>query len=128
MKDKQKIQIYVNNIRRHLSKSLKPGIGLRTKSHPVEGPGAIITIFLGENESNIDEFAPSSPTINSALQTIDQHAIGGDLSGVSFSSTNVIMERNRIVLIKGEDDPQRWSDVGSSSDVNIILSSSGVTK
>lgn len=101
---------------------------MKTKIHPVEGPGAVITISLGEGESNTDEFVSSSPTVNSALQTIEQHAIDGDLSATSFRGTNIIMEQNRIILIKGEDDPKQWSDVGSSSDVNIILSSSGVTK
>lgn len=123
MNDSKIIQNYINNLRRHLSPYLRANIGVSSKVFPAEQNGAIIEISLGPSVANEDTFMPIEPTVNEALGKIEQKAFGGNLAGFRFGGTNVIMEDNRIVLIKGEDDPLEWGDNASQSDVNRILPS-----
>jgi hypothetical protein len=128
VKEKDVLQRYINNVRRHLSKSLKPGIGLRAEVFPAEGPGAVVTLYLGADEKNIDTFKATSTSIAAALKNIKQNALAGDLANVNFGGTNLILEGNKVILIKGEDNPKLWTDVGSASDVGRILSTSSSSK
>ena len=121
MNNKQTIQQYINDVRRHLAPHLRPGIGLAFTVFPANTQGAILEIKLGPGITNSDEFRPESNTVNDALAKIHQRAFGGNLSGFKFAGTNGIMDDNRIVLIKGEDDPEQWNDSAADSDVKRIL-------
>ena len=121
MKNKQTIQEYINNFRRRLAPYMRPGIGLACTVFPANSQGAILEFKIGPGISNTDEFRPESETVNEALTEIGQQAFGGNLSGFKFSGTNIIMEVNRIILIKGEDDPSQWNDSAADADVKRIL-------
>ncbi len=120
MKNKKKIQTYVNNFRRRLSPHLKPGIGLSCNVHPAEEGGAILEFFLGTALENDDEYQVTSATVSGALASIPQHAFGGNLKNFKFSGTNVIMEKDRIIFIK-DDSASVWSDDAAEKDVLKIL-------
>jgi len=122
MNNKKLIQQYINNFRRHLAPHLRPSIGLTCKVFPAQESGAILEFSIGSEISNTDEFLPSTQTVSGALSGISQRAFGGNLGGFRFGGTNVVMEDNRIILIKGEDDPKYWSDKAASADVTRILS------
>jgi hypothetical protein len=47
--------------------------------------------------------------ISLALMRLPQHAFGGDLSNVRFGGTNVIREGNKLIIIKGDNSPNAWS-------------------
>ena len=121
MKNKQTIQEYINNFRRRLAAYMRPGIGLACTVFPANSQGAILEFKIGPGISNTDEFRPESETVNEALTAIGQQAFGGNLSGFKFSGTNIIMEVNRIILIKGEDDPSQWNDSAADADIKRIL-------
>lgn len=121
MKDKNTIQSYVNNFRRHLSIHLRPGIGLSCNIHPSKQEGAILEFLIGSNLSNEDLFNSPQESVNVVLKSIPQKMVGGNLDGIKFSGTNISMEQNRIIIIKGEDDPNLWSDKGAKTDVEKIL-------
>ncbi len=121
MKNKQTIQEYINNFRRRLAPYMRPGIGLACTVFPANSQGAILEFKIGPGISNTDEFRPESETVNEALTGIEQRAFGGNLSGFKFGGTNVIMEDNRIILVKGEDDPSQWNDSAADTDVKRIL-------
>ncbi len=121
MKNNQTIQQYINNFRRHLAPHMKPGVGLACTVFPATSEGAILEFKIGPEIVNTDEFRPESKTVNEALANIPQRAFGGNLSGFRFAGTNVVMEDNRIVLIKGEDDPNQWNDSAAGADVKRIL-------
>jgi hypothetical protein len=121
MKDKKTIQRYVNNFRRHLSPFLKPGIGLSSKIHPAIQEGAILEFSLGADVSNEDEYIEPAETVNSALRNVQQRMFGGNLDAIRFGGTNISMEPDRIVLIKGEDSLELWSDDGARTDVQRIV-------
>lgn len=123
MKKKKILQTYINNFRRHLTPNLRPGIGLACKVFPVKKDGAILEFTLGAVE-NDDEYAVVSETVNVALENIQQKMVGGNLSGIKFGGTNISMESERIVLIKGEDDDSLWNDAGAKGDVQRLLQGS----
>ncbi|MDR3631732.1 MAG: hypothetical protein P4L42_15530 [Desulfocapsaceae bacterium] len=121
MEDKKIVQEYVNNFRRHLASHLRPGIGLSCKIFPAKAEGAVLEFTIGPSISNDDCFEIPKDTVNSILQDVPQRLIGGNIGGVKFGGTNVSMEPNRIVLIKGEDDPQLWNDQGARDDIERII-------
>lgn len=120
MKDKKTIQTYVNNFRRRLSPYLKPGVGLSCTVHPAEEGGAILEFSLGPSIVNTDLYQESGTTVSGSLASIPQHAFGGNLEGFRFAGTNVIMEKDRIILIK-DDSPSEWSDDAAEMDVSRIF-------
>lgn len=115
------IQQYINNFRRHFAPYLRPSVGLACKVFPAVESGAILEFSIGSGISNTDEFRPASQTVNEALSGISQRAFGGNLAGFRFGGTNVVMEDNRIVLIKGEEDPEQWNDQAALADVKRIV-------
>ena len=50
--------------------------------------------------------------------------IGGNIEGVKFGGTNLYLEGNRILIIKGEDDPSSWSNNAVIEDVQRVVSTS----
>ncbi len=122
MKDKKTIQAYVNNFRRHMSKYLKKGIGLSSKAYPVDGDGCVIEVRIGPNLPNDDEIDEIHESINEVLKKIPQRIVSGNLDGIKFGGTNISMEPDRILIIKGEDDENLWNDTGAANDVNRIIS------
>jgi hypothetical protein len=120
MTDKSRIQTYINNFRRRLTPSLRPGIGLRCNVYPATSGGAVLVFRVGPNVENDDVYELASPTLGSALSTIEQHAFGGNLEGFSFGGTNVILEQDKIIFIK-DDAASEWSDSATEKDVQSVL-------
>jgi hypothetical protein len=127
MKDSDKLQTFVNNFRRHLASYLKPGVGLVCNIYPTNSTGAILEFTIGPQIANEDHFKPVEPSVNDALGKIKQRAFGGNLAGFRFSGTNVVMEDNRIILIKGEENDEAWDDKAALEDVKrlVVRPSSG---
>ena len=123
MKDQERIQRYVNDFRRHFSTYLRKGVGMSTLTHPSDLSGAIIEIRIGESVTNEDRFLEPTTSVNEALTSIQQKAFGGNLQGFRFGGTNIVMEPDKIVLIKGDDSDDTWSDKSASRDVSQIVNS-----
>lgn len=120
MTDKKVIQGYINNFRRRIAQFLKPGIGLSCNVYPSKSGGAILEFIMGLGIENDDVYKDAKPTIGCALSQVKQRAFGGNLDGFVFGGTNVILEDNRIILIK-DDSPASWSDKAAQHDFARIL-------
>lgn len=123
MNNKKIMQEYINNVRRYISRYLKPGIGLLCTVYPAHGKGAILVFTLNLNGPNKDIYMNEENTINDALKNISQRAFGGNLDGFKFGGTNLIMEDNRMIFIKGEDNLYDWNERSAKQDVNRIVNS-----
>jgi hypothetical protein len=121
MQDHTIIQEYVNNFRRHLAPQLRPGIALASRAHPAKGEGALVEFFFKPGGSNQDETTAVFESVNEALGTVTQHMVGGNVAGVRFGGTNISMEPDRILLIKGEDAMHEWDDAAALRDVLRII-------
>lgn len=121
MKDKQIIQGYINNFRRRIAQFLKPGLGIICNVYPADSGGAILEFTLGPGIENDDQYRNTGPTPAANLAQVNQGAFGGNLSGFVFAGTNVILEDNRIILIK-DDSPSEWTDQAAQRDVARVVS------
>lgn len=121
MHDLGTIQSYVNNFRRHIAPYLKPGIGLSFKIYPAQTEGAVLEVSIGQNIPNEDEFETVATSANAAVKIVPQKMVSGNIDAIKFGGTNISMEANRIVLIKGEDDPDLWNDQAAKNDVGRII-------
>ena len=114
------LQQYINDLRRHLSRYLLPGIGMRVEAFPAKD-GALFEIRFGPSEKNDDHINSLSDAVTDALSKVKQQAFGGNLRGFRFGGTNVIVEGDRVVLIKGETEPKYWSDSAAKEDAMRLV-------
>lgn len=121
--NKNKYQTYINNFRRRLTPSLKPGIGLSCNIYPSSDGGGILEFIIGKAIENDDNYKPVSKNLGMALKKIKQHAFGGNLEAFTFGGTNTILEPNRIIYIK-EANENEWSDSAAKKDLKALISNS----
>ena len=120
MTDKKIIQEYINNLRRRIAQFLKPGIGLTCSVYRAESGGAVLEFSIGPGVENDDIYKEVSPSLSQVLSKIKQSAFGGNLDGFVFSATNMILEENRIIVIK-DDTLSEWTDSAAQRDVTRLL-------
>lgn len=120
MIQKNIIQSYINNFRRRIAAYLRPGVGLSCIVHPSESDGAILEFQLGPAIENDDVYRNVAATIGKALSGIEQRAFGGNLDGFHFGGTNLILEPNKIILIKDESESE-WNDSAAEKDVERVV-------
>jgi hypothetical protein len=119
-----KLKKYVELFTRKIATYLSKDINIKTVIHPVEGEGAIFEFFLGLNNEETIEFAPVQKTVGHALLSIPQNMISGAPENIKFSGTNLYLENNRVVLIKGDDTNEEWSGIAIEKDVTRVVTSS----
>jgi hypothetical protein len=117
--NKDKIQLYLNNFRRFLSPYLKKDINFKTTIYPAND-GAIVELKFQTNSPVKDEFRKNEKTITDSLKRINQHAFGGNLGGFTFSGTNLILEKGRIIIIK-DNDEKEWGIEQVKKDVDKLI-------
>lgn len=121
MKDSKTIERYLKFFGRRLSERLKPGIAYDCNVYPTNGPGAVLEFLFRSGIDNKVEYKPAEETVSSALVHVPQKLVGGNISGIQFSGTNISLEGNRILLIKGEDSEQDWDSVAAKNDISRIF-------
>lgn len=119
--NKNQIQSYINNFRRHITPFLRPGIGITCRIYPAKSGGAVLVFQLGTGLENDDLYQPESSSLGNALSKIEQRAFGGHLDGISFGGTNVILEQDKLIFIKDSSSAE-WSDRASEKDVLRVTS------
>ncbi len=122
MNNQKKLKNYTNLFIDVLSPYLKKGFQLSATIHPAIGEGAIIEFEINEGKRSNITFNSARQTINEVLENIDQRLIGGNIQGLRFGGTNLYMEGQRIIIIKGEDDQEQWSNKAVIDDVNRVVS------
>jgi len=124
MKETKKLNKYVELFKRNIQKFLTPGVNISSVVYPVEKEGAVFEFLLKTEESSSDQIEKPRPTVGKVLSEIPQRMIGGNLDGVRFKGTNLYLEGNRILVIKGENKPSEWSGNAVINDVHRVVSTS----
>lgn len=114
------VQRYINNFRRQLSIYLKPNIGIQIDIYNCSSEGGIIVIFFKPGGKSSDNHIYKYSKISDALKEMNQMFFGGDLSGLHFSGTNILMDNEKILLIK-DTKPDEWSDSRLNEDLKSII-------
>ena len=124
MTDTALLTRYVSDLRRYLSPHLKPGIALETYVHPARETGAVIEIRPVQGGLSRDQIAPEKNTVLEILTGMRQnfvHASPG--SNIRFGGTNIYLDPEKILLIKGEDSPNVWNGDAAQDDVKRLVRS-----
>ena len=124
MKNITQLKIYAELFKEKFSPFLAPGVSIKTTIYPVESEGAVFEFFLNKSRDETEVVDATRPTIGKILSEIPQRIVGGDIEAVWFRGTNLSLEGNRILIIKGEDDPNSWSADAVSEDVKKVVSTS----
>jgi hypothetical protein len=118
--DKNVIQNYVNEFRRYISKYLKPNIGIEIDIYNCGEEGAVLIVSFNPGGISIDKEFDGYQKISEVLGSISQNLIRGNMSGIHFGGTNMMMEPNRILVIK-ENAEQEWSISKLKEDLDKII-------
>lgn len=112
------VERFVSELRPRLRNDVQPDMVI----YPTSGDGAIVEVKLirgSKKKQKSIHFEAESATVNQALKKIPQRFIGGNIDGVKFSGTNISLEGNRILLIKGDD--QHWSESDAIADFSRVI-------
>jgi len=71
--------------------------------------GALVFFEFKKQKHSTLKYTVIDKTIATAVQELPQRGFGGDLSGVRFAGKNVIAERNKLTIIKGDNSRVSWS-------------------
>lgn len=114
------IQRYINEFRRNITPMLKPNMGLEIDIYNCGKEGAVLIVFFNPGGKSIDKEINEFATIADVLNSIEQNFVGGNLTGMTFKGTNMMMEQNRILLIK-EGNQDEWSATKLKEDLEKII-------
>ncbi|OPX54468.1 hypothetical protein SAMN02745127_02782 [Oceanospirillum multiglobuliferum] len=124
MQKASRLKKYVELFKKNISRYLADGIEIRSTIYPVESEGAVFEFLLNNTNDNNEVIEKARPTVGSVLSEIPQRLIVGNIDSVRFSGTNLYLEGNRILIIKGEDDSSSWSGNAVLEDVQRVVSTS----
>lgn len=111
-----------------MSDYLAQGVSVSSKIHPVESGGAVFEFYLNDSSDESEAFQRVRKSVGQVLGEIPQRMFAGDPSHIKFGGTNLYLEGNRIVVIKGDDEPASWQGDGIRNDVARVVSSAQGSK
>ena len=121
MKRTGRLKKYVELFKRHIRQYLAPDICVHATIYPVEAEGAVFEFILEKGGKEREQIRPLSATVGKVLESIPQNLVGGNLENVRFGGTNLYLEGNRILVIKGEDEDSTWSGSVIEEDVQRVV-------
>jgi len=124
MKKSTQLKKYVELFKKGISRYLATGINIKTIIYPVDAEGAVFEFQFNPDNDSSETIDSIRPTVGRVLSDIPQRMVGGNIEGVKFGGTNLYLEGNRILVIKGEDDPSGWSSKAVVEDVQRVVSTS----
>jgi hypothetical protein len=120
--ERQEIQSYINNFRRHITRFLKSDVGIQSTAYPYV-KGGVIVCELGVNLLSKDEIRSQSKDILEALKRTNLFEDEKGEQIQSFVGTNILLIKNKIVLIK-DNNEKEWTEIKAEEDIEKILSPS----
>jgi|TARA_B110000093_G_scaffold51611_1_gene55466 hypothetical protein len=124
MKRSTRLKKYVELFKRNINQFLAPDVDIKTTIYPVEAEGAVFEFVFNRSNDSTETVEKIRPTVGSVLSKIPQRLVTGNIEGIKFGGTNLFLEGDRILVIKGEDDPESWSGTAIIEDVKRVVSSS----
>lgn len=124
MKKTTRLKKYVELFKRNIRQFVPSGVDIKSTIFPVEGDGAVFEFIFNKNKDSTEIVENIRPTVGRVLSEISQNMVGGNIENVKFGGTNLYLEGNRILIIKGEDDPSSWSGNAVMDDVQRVVSTS----
>lgn len=129
MRRTRELERYCKNFAEFLIANLKPKLSITATAYPSIGPGAVAVFEIKDHS----EDGPKSnrvqrprtyaevPSVSHALADIKLQALQGDFSNMRFGGTNIFLQDNRIIIVKGDDQQSSWSKRAAHDDAKRIL-------
>ena len=124
MQKSTRLKKYVELFKRNINQFLAPGVDIKTTIYPVVAEGAVFEFVFNREQNSTESSDKVRPTIGSVLSAIPQRMVGGNIEGIKFGGTNLYLEGDRILVIKGDDDQASWSGSAVIEDVQRVVSTS----
>lgn len=127
MKRRTRLNKYVELFKRNIKQFLAPGVVVKTTIYPVEAEGAVFEFVFNRDDDSTEKMDRTRPTVGAVLSDIPQRLVednGDNIGNVKFGGTNLYLEGDRILVIKGEDDQESWSGNTVIEDVQRVVSTS----
>ena len=100
---------YLQNFGFIFKKILRPNMDCDARAIVSKKEGALIFFtFKKQNKSSLSYKIIDAP-IGTAVAKLPQRGIKGNLSGTRFLGKNVIVEKNKLIIIKGDNSKVSWS-------------------
>lgn len=122
MNNQKQLKKYASSFVSSIKPSVRHGYNISANIHPTNGNGATIEFEINDAKRSKVSFVPTVESVNKTLATIGQNMIGGNIDGVRFAGTNVYMDGNRIVIIKGDNEHSSWDNSAAIADVKKVIS------
>jgi len=100
----------------------------KTTIYPVDGQGAVFEFIFNKENDHSEVIKSISKSVGQILSVIPQRLVSGNIDGFTFGGTNIYMETNRLLLIKGENAKEQWSGNAVLEDVKRVVSTSQGSK
>lgn len=100
---------YFNKFASIYEKILREGVRPDATAIVSRERGALVFFEFKKQKRRKFKYKVIDERIASAVQGLPQRGFRGDLSGVIFRGKNVIAERNRLMIIKGDNSKDAWS-------------------
>jgi hypothetical protein len=88
---------------------LRKGINFDAKAIVSKNQGALVFFEFKMQNKRSFKYEEIDAPISKAVERLHTKAFVGDLSGVRFLGKNVIINRNELVIIKGDNSKEAWS-------------------
>lgn len=122
MNNKKELKNYTVKFLKEFRPRIRPDVGVNISVYPVEGSGGVVELKLVRGmpfgHKKI-EYKTASKSVNEILGHIPQKIVEGDLNNIKFQGTNISLEENRILLIKGDD--ECWKEENAVSDLTRVF-------
>ena len=106
---------------------LREGVNFNATGIVSRKQGALVFFVFKPQKKRSFRYRVIDEPISKAVEKLPQRAFGGDLSGVTFLGRNVIVDRNRLIIIKGDNSREAWSLNEAAKDaVEVVTNISGV--
>lgn len=117
MVEKQVLNQYLNNFRRLFSRFLKSGVAIQTISFPFN-EGMVIVVELGMEIPTKEESRTNSKDLREALKRTN--LFEGNDTPQEIPGTSIILSKNKIVILKNDDESQ-WTEEAVKVDIENII-------
>jgi hypothetical protein len=90
-------------------KVLRPGVKFDAWAIVSREQGALVFFEFRTGATGKIKFETTDRPIGKALEKLPQRAFRGNLSSVKFLGKNVVAERNKLIIVKGDNSKEAWS-------------------
>jgi hypothetical protein len=97
-------------------KVLREGINFDVTAIVSEEQGALVFFEFKMQPKRNFKYKLIDQPISKAVEKLPQKAFVGDLSGVRFLGKNVVVDKNKLIIIKGDNSIEAWSPKEAAKD------------